>query len=56
MDRRTRTTIPTTQTLLKPRVIEPEKVKAKLKERQKKDKQVYDHHAKSLAEQSAGSW
>lgn len=48
MGRRTRTTIPTCEALLKPQTTDPLKVKEKLQERQKKEKLVYDKHARPL--------
>ena len=54
MGRRTRTTIPTCQALLQPQLPDLQKVKKILEERQKKEKQVFDKHAKPLPELKGG--
>ena len=50
MNRRTKTLLPTTQTLLQPRVVYPEREKKKIIQRQKQQAKYFDRTAKDLPE------
>jgi transposase InsO family protein len=47
--RRTKTTLPTSTTLLEPKIIEPKIVKETLHKNKEKQKQYFDHHTKELS-------
>ena len=54
MGRRTRTLIPTSEKLLKPKVISPKVVYKEITQRKAKHKYYYDRHARHLKEMSVG--
>lgn len=54
MSRRTKTRLPTCDMLLKPEIIQPEKVSNRLQECKTKNKGYYDRHAKPLSELRLG--
>ena len=54
MGRRTRTLIPTSETLLQPKVISPKVVYREITQRKAKQKYYYDRHARHLKEMAVG--
>lgn len=54
MGRRTKTLIPTTEQLLKPKIIKPEIVQQEITKSKKRQKYYYDRHAKPLSKLNVG--